>query len=912
MNIGQNKQALKTYRKNILPPFENEGWTTNTGFNPTDLFKDGYSISFTAPQYQGVNIYLPNSLAGQTLSLSAEYAEGISPWLEIIYLPAGSANPVYRGVNAKTTKIEGYPIPFGATGIRVKISSTATGTNLVAFKNLQLEIGDKCTAFEEMYEINEAPNKGLVFNGRSVVNIDNMTNFLSAERDFSMEVTFTPKSTAKKSLEELLFGWSGWHEGILYNSVDNQIRIQVHFKSISNGTIGRDIVQAPVPVGKRTTATMVYKSSNRQISIFIDGVLKQRVISGYADKSTYSFNPYSTGLTFGATYGLTYGFNGVIEGGKLWDRSLTDEEIAKGIKVNPVLEYDLTKQNPASLIVLDSVKKNTGTINGAMYLQKNAFTKPSINYAPPLEEWTYSGGATYENGVAIMPSNSARVTSPYLKVDGLLKTIRISGEYLATKTAPNTLTNNSDGSHFAVYTSISYFDKDKNPVNNINGYNSNGVAKIVMGELGRWSDRSDSANTHTYTLGHLVKYIKLEFRLSTQYSQDNLKLRNVMITDVNGNDDYSVYKKQVMINKSARNLSTPKKSYKNYPFDFVRESLVTLDSVVHGINEPRVTEDGVMVEDATVNLFTGSMQIGAGYSYFKEDGWNKTTNNTAGSGSTASMGLRFLVDLAKLSNSQVYSCSATVYNPHDYAVDVHQDWCDVNMSGGFDLVTIQPKETKRIWTSTARSAYDSTYRFYDIAVQGNGNSLWIKDVQVEYKKFPTSYTPTERKKENLYISNAGRFIDTQKGSIELELTPLTGENAKAGAETWGSHDLATYIAGVGGFIVRRNYEDYNKIELVVVGKDGSNYFAYIMNSNWKRGDRLKYKLEWDVSKNITKLTVNDTLVAQQQVFKMFDPSYSYSLTYGCRGRVSDGYGCGNAIYHSLIIRNKNGETVYKL
>lgn len=866
MTIGQNRTALKKYKKNILPPFENEGWTTNTGFSPSDLFKEGYSISFTAPQYQGVNIYLPDSLAGNTFSLSAEYAEGVSPWMEIIYMPAGSSNPVYRGVNAKTTKIEGYVIPVGATSIRVKISSTASGTNLVAFKNLQLEVGDKCTPFGEMMEVNKDAYTGLAFDGRGVVNINNMTTFLSAERDFSLEVTFTPKTTSKKSLEELLFGWSGWHEGILYNSVDNQLRVQIHFKNISSGAIGRDIVQTPVPAGRRTTATMVYKSSNREISIFIDGILKQRVISSYADKSIYSFNTYSTGLTFGATYGLTYGFNGSVEGGKVWDRALSDSEISKQVEVKPVLNYDFTNQDTTSSTVLDLVKKNTGTINGAFYLQKASKRVTAKNLFNIKD---FDAGKAVGGGTMWMYSIQGKPNTKYM--------VSTNMPYTAGKGYANLYAGGVSTDSNGV--------KDGSPRQVITG-NGGGIPIYVRNQTtsSEASEAYDKLISGTY-------WIQIE--------------EGTVATN------YQDFK---MVNRQTRATSYTKASFRDYPFNFVRQAPTILDNVLYGINVPRITKDGVLIEDATVNLFTGNTQKGSGYTVVSADGWNKTTNDSAGTGSTASMGLRHYVDLAKLTNGQTYSCSATVYNPHDYAVDVHQDWCDVMPTGSFDVWTIQPKETKRISTTALKSQYDATYRFYDIAVQGNGNSIWIKDVQVENKKFPTSYTLTDRKKENFAINNAGRFIDTQKGSIEMEFIPLTGDDAVQASETWGAHDLATYVAGSGGFILRRSYTKANRIELVVVSPvSGINLMGYADTVGWKNGDLIKYRLEWDMTANTTTVTINDSYVLRvASCFKMFDPSYIYSLTVGSRGLIIDGYGCGNAIYKNLVIRNRNGETVYKL
>ena len=874
MKIGQNKLALKTYKKNILPPFENEGWTTNTGFSPTDLFKEGYNISFTAPQYQGVNIYLPDSLAGKTLSLSAEYAEGILPWIEIIFMPMGGTNPVYRGVNAKTTKIEGYAIPFGATGIRVKISSTATGTNLVAFTNLQLEIGDKCTTFEEMYEMNEAPNKGLVFDGKGVVNVDNMTTFLSAERDFSMEVTFTPKSTAKKSLEELLFGWSGWHEGILYNSVDNQIRVQVHFKNISTGTVGRDIVQTPVPVGRRTTATMVYKSSNRQISIFIDGVLKQRVISGYADKSVYSFNTYATGLTFGATYGLTYAFNGVVEGGKLWDRSLTDEEVSKGLEPKPILNYDFTNQDPTSLNPKDLVSKNNSSINGAKYLQKASKKVPAKNL---FDVKAFDANKTVGGGTMWMYSVIGKPNTKYM--------VSTNMPYTEDKGYANLYAGGVSTDSNGV--------KDGSPRQVTTG--SGGGIPLYVRNQTTSSEASDA-------------YDKL---VSGKYW--------IQVEEGTVATDHADFK---LINRLNKDTSLKKVAYKDYPFTFTRDGSIPYGNKLFNRNQPRIDDKGILIEDGTINLASkanwGQYTIrddgedivddikAHKFTTFRTDNPNhrgcKYVEATAGKTYSASCLVKYSgAGVITISSNKPYPEGGNTISVSEAGrvIPLGNDWYRVEL-------------VSKIVSNTVPNC------ILTVGVSGSnvvlGESFWVANLQWEAKGYPTSYCDSSRSRENLAITNAGRYIDTQKGSIELEFTPLSEDNTVLASETWGAHDLATYVAGAGGFILRRSYTKANRIELVVVSPaSGINLMGYADTVGWKNGDSMKYRLEWDVTANTTTVTINDSYVLRvASCFKMFDPSYIFSLTVGSRGLITDSYGCGNAIYSSLIIRNRNGETVYKL
>jgi hypothetical protein len=891
--LGENKSALKEYKKNILPPFDDEGWTTNTGFEPVDLFREGYNMSFTAPQYQGVNIYLPNSLAGNVFSLSCEYAEGISPWLEIIYRQAGSGNLVYRGVNCKNSKIENYSIPKGATDIRVKLSSTTVGTDFVLFKNVQLEVGTESTKFEEMQLLNSTAKKGLRFNGSGVLNIDNMTGFLSYERDFSMEATITPQKTSLQSNEAMVFGWAGWHNGLIYNAVEQQLRVHIHYKTKATGSYNRAIIPVSLPFGKRVTATMTYRASNREISLYFDGVLKARLSNhSFSDKSVYDFNTYVTGLSMGAIYNGTYKFVGTIERGKIWSKTLSEDEVAKGTRVGLVLDYDLTNQDVSSSKAVDLVSQNNATISqGAGYLQKDSVKKASFNYAPPLKDWTYTGGARYENGIAVMPSYSARITSPLIRVDGEVSTLRISGQYLATSPAPTSMANNSDGSHFAIY----------------------GTARISAGEIGKWSDRSVSSDSHTYTLGHLVKYIQVDYKLSSQFTQDNIKIKDVMLTDVNGDDGFEVYKDQVLVNKSAK--GSLKKSYESYPFEFVRKGVIDFDGKLVGANQPRINQDGIRVEEATKNMFNPSFN-NADVEAIVEDGEKvyvlDSTNNSSYEDFQTSRA--YNVD-----SSKTYTISFLAKWNRRLAWELR----------GFDSSSVRLNDPKMTWVKDPEPNPNEYQRYEATITLTSGTTACeflrcyylpsdvgvahLKEVQIEERYYRTSYAENERKKENVAIVNAGQYIDTQRGSIELEFTPLVGDNVIA-SDNWGFSDLSSYVANTGGFLLRRSYGKANRIELVVVSSvSGINVMGYADTVGWKVGDTLKYRLEWDATANTTTLIVNGSyVVTVPSCFKMFPDQYRYSLNVGSRGMVNDSYGCGNAVYKSLVIRNRNGETTYKL
>ncbi|MFE4029144.1 LamG-like jellyroll fold domain-containing protein [Priestia sp. YIM B13551] len=293
--------------------------------------------------------------------------------------------------------------------------------------------------------------------------------------------------------------------------------------------------------------------------------------------------------------------------------------------------------------------------------------------------------------------------------------------------------------------------------------------------------------------------------------------------------------------KKSPSSPIQKAPYRNLPFRFQRESVEMFDGVQYGLNNPRIKGNGILIEEGTINLYTGDSVIGTNFSYINQDGWKKVTNVAAGVGATASMGLRNRVDLSKITNGQTYSCSATVYNPHDYAVDVLQDWCDVGQSNLY-TTTIQPKETKMISVTASRSAYDATYRFYDIAPQGNGNTIWIKEIQVENKSYPTSYTSAERKADT-GVSKILGVIDNVEGTIEFTYIPSANQAALKG------NGRTYFSVGQGQNFRVWNWGngDTHVVNFDMTSATGTRqYFDYIPSTDFLKKDvPVTFKITWD-------------------------------------------------------------------
>lgn len=409
-----------------------------------------------------------------------------------------------------------------------------------------------------------------------------------------------------------------------------------------------------------------------------------------------------------------------------------------------------------------------------------------------------------------------------------------------------------------------------------------GKFSIEVWENGRnfGSFTNNSTQSRNLTAG----YSKWEVRIVRDgQAIGDFRIKNLMVSEGTTRVPFVPYEETA---KKA-NLDVVKAPYRNYPFNFKRESIEVFEGIQYGYNNPRLKDGGVFIEEPTTNMYVvGNGNIGTGFAYTNQDGWHKVTNNTAGSGATASMGLRFVVDLSKLTNGTTYACSATVYNPNDFPVDVHQDWCDVNQNP-FNVTTIQPKETRRISVVGARSQYDATYRFYDFAPQGNGNTLWVKDVQIEKKAYSTSYTLKERKYD---VASANVIMDKLAGAIEVEFEWLDNP----------SKSQYIYDTDSGRFILYKDVMD-NKLYVYI----DSNSIIALPKSVLPTG-KVTARVEWKNS--VVTLFINGVNVGTGS-YPSADFTSSRNLYIGSRFTMVEHL---NNVIYSFKIEDRYGNITYEI
>ncbi|MGS0745549.1 phage tail spike protein [Syntrophomonas erecta subsp. sporosyntropha] len=218
-------------------------------------------------------------------------------------------------------------------------------------------------------------------------------------------------------------------------------------------------------------------------------------------------------------------------------------------------------------------------------------------------------------------------------------------------------------------------------------------------------------------------------------------------------------------------------SHKGLTPTFTRNSVAyTIDGKQVASGVPRFEQgkfgQGVFIEEGTTNLISSSQGgIGTdltkwaqswGVTATKEGEWYRLTNTQV-----ATAFMRGTVDLPKLTNGAIYTCSLELYNDGVSSVTVFLDWCDI---AGASL-SVMPGERKIIKVTASRAEYTSVYRFMDINVQGSRNIL-ARFPQVERKDYVTSFIEGIRVNESLTIPKTATGFDPQKGTFSFWFNPL--------------------------------------------------------------------------------------------------------------------------------------------
>lgn len=211
----------------------------------------------------------------------------------------------------------------------------------------------------------------------------------------------------------------------------------------------------------------------------------------------------------------------------------------------------------------------------------------SSNLCPDFDKWILDGGAYIdESGYLVLPKSTSSATSPFIPVKNA-SMLYYSSELWSSENS----TKDPTMSHY--YLASKYYDKAKVSAENLSGWTGNGHSGSF--ETNTWSDRKG----WSLRGGDNIRYVRYVYSISSIHSSPSLSVRNPMLTV---NESYgNNFSKFRDVNKNRygndRLKLGSRSAVRKYPFIFKRESVEIVDGMKYGINQPRVRDGGILIEE---------------------------------------------------------------------------------------------------------------------------------------------------------------------------------------------------------------------------------------------------------------------------------------------------------------------------
>jgi hypothetical protein len=268
----------------------------------------------------------------------------------------------------------------------------------------------------------------------------------------------------------------------------------------------------------------------------------------------------------------------------------------------------------------------------------------------------------------------------------------------------------------------------------------------------------------------------VELRYYVQNAYEAIQGKTYWVTDLQAEigDTATPYEPYELSPKKS--LSPIKKApYKDYAFTFKRESVEMVKGVQYGVNNPRIINGGLMVEEGTVNLVPVATD------------WKVPWVSQLPAQYFPGF-VRLTLDLSKgtiagVKHSKYFSATAGKNYTIRFKARANRDGVSLNysyfMGGGYSngnkalsTAGFRPELTTEWKEYSFTTTYDSStssahvlFGFYNSNGNENGDFVDFKEIQVEQKDYPTSVTEKDRKNE---VPTLNVTLDRQAGSIETE------------------------------------------------------------------------------------------------------------------------------------------------
>ncbi|HHB2481317.1 TPA: hypothetical protein ACORDH_002768 [Bacillus cereus] len=846
---GTNKKAITAPKKNILPPFEDKGWI-NAGNGARDVVANGSELSFsTTGAWYGFIYNVPLSYAGKTLSISANEARGSKPEVKLSWAIGDTWDSrIIYGAG----KSENVKIPNNVTTLRVYVQSGGGSTGgSFYFKEVQLEEGSVATSFDSKVNSNKAKKKRKV--------IQTITSDFKGK--VAGSVNENPHIMKGNGVSNTLQSPSGnWDENSqanydLVNSLDGKLRTTTANIS-AEGAIPHQLYSFNV-------IRMVERELGEKLWRFSDSLESKLNIARKSIKLIRMYHSGNGSNPNGNRLNLTF-FNG-----KMWHDALAYH-----------VNGSITTINRQITMSIESSIQSDGFVHFVAFTEMSNSVKPSVintDYVYLMIEVEVEE----ESKEAKKPSskkNLLDVNKIFADTSITLDSINPStGEFVYSKK-----TAESANGFVGIWVDVKPNTDYKLSYNSENGGN------IWIYEDWFWGKAIVSATAQPQFNSGGRRRVLIGFYTGTRFK--TARVWNAQLEEGSTQTEFEPY---TPMNKTVKGIV--KAPVKKHPFDFRRESVEIMDGIQYGINQPRIKDGGIFIEEGTTNLidfvrtYTSGMKVVPDSTYLYEGKQGFCVERTILSGTNYG-GFRF--DQVQ---GKTYYASAIVYDPHDqFERGIIYDVASITneltgtaigkktpLGKNWYLIEFKYTATK---TSTPTS---HGFIFYPKPTGGGnlGDKFYVFDVQVEEKYHKTSYTSAKRNGELL---TAPTTIDGQGGSIEVDVDFSLNTTTQYLFDTDGSRWLL--------------YRTNGNLSVFQVYLDGVNKMSIPISSI--PNGRNKIVLKWTSS--TCEVLVNGVSVATGSHTGNSNVSKLYI------GRRQNDIEFINATYHSFVVRDRNGKITFKM
>lgn len=875
------RDANNIRHQNALKPFTDENWAITNPNKVRDVVKNDMEIGFKAVKANGFNhvIRNPREYTGKFISLSIEERVGMTGVSIWITTPAGTTNNPVKG-----NRLDGLFVPSNATSIRVKLENSGNDYDYCYFKGIYLTSSYYANGVTDYVESPRfirnkierypSPEESMDFwRAGGILTTGSATpEYFNHEWDYrenAMRINY----------------WSGSHHGasfLLPVNPNKYYRIKAKAKFVNKSSEIRETSNLYTNYFSFFGSDMDVLATN-QAAQSIYSNWSSTLVKGEYREISITFKLSSIPLN--ARY-FTMQF--VRSGGSATQGDyilLKDLELISSNDKN--FEEGNKSANENEGLLFDSYKRSFAR-TGDIPVTKEYTLSVKFKATKLLHESRVLWGYGTDRNILRVDSNG--LLGWYTKIGDkgsgyqVYGSVRVGEENVATfRYNGNKVSLILNGETIHEYEATG-LTQDK-PINLGTNYNNSGSYFDGSIYFFKYFNRSLS-DAEISSIEDLE-----DSSLITNYDFRRPQGTRVM-RDFSGNGIDGEYYGAVPTIKSTQER---KKPFKKYEFSFSRPSTEFINGSTFGLNQPRIVNDGVLIENELSNLLENPLNLTD--SKWTKESWSGRIIDNAGIAPNGKLEASRVIHLEKhdgylyhrkekLSGATNYVMSAWMKSAtgEEYTCPMFI-WTYDGASGkglkvaSGEKVTSEWKRFELRYTSKA----DETSMSFGLVLDGTKVDILIWGSQLELDRL-TEFTPSTRPQEKLDMPVV---LDGEGGSIEVDFEY---------AETKDKLYLF----------------DSNKLRWLLWKPEGKNYFEIYTNGNLKLRlpdspfaiGRNKFAMKWNSNK--VEAFVNNVKVGEG----LHDGGSNTNTLYV--GRRNDNTGFLNGVVYSFIVRGKDGRVIAKI